>query len=106
AEADEFLEWLPDLEPMFGDAVKAALGTSGFKLYHCHLYYGLAKSELPKTHQVDVNRLLVYLLTKTSEDFLHCDYVNQIYNTLSETLSVSDLKLLHNQLIRLGCRME
>jgi len=104
-EADEFMEWLPDLEPMFGDAVKAALGTSGFELYQCHLYYGLAKSELPKSHPADVNRLLAHLLTETSEDFLHCDDVNQIYNTLSKALSKKDLEPLLNQLIRLGCQM-
>jgi hypothetical protein len=105
-EADQFIEWLPRLEPVFTDAVEQAVNTEGFVLYHCRVYYNLTKSELPKTHPVDVNRLLVYLLTKTSEDFLHCDYVNQIYNTLSETLSEADLKLLHNELIRLGCRME
>ena len=105
-EADQIIEWLPRLEPVFTEAVEQAVNTTGFVLYHCRVYYNLAKSDLPKTYPADVNKLLVHLLERAPEDFLHSDYVNQIYNTLHEVLPPTDLEPLLNQLIRLGCRIE
>ncbi len=101
-EADEIMEWIPSLKPVFSEAVEVACQTQQFDLKQTSFFSALDRAELAKTFPQDVVKLLVHVLMDAGETTLQDYYLRPMWGQLSEALDEESLRELKNYLLRLG----